>query len=611
MIELDDTPQDANWLHDFDQDRAATNEFREAAQRLIAAYETTKKARVLDPLEAPMARQVELSLKRLRRLILGAFTLQEALPFGADEQKQAQKVWNLISDENAFKDFDKDLNLAFDSTNRAFDEGWDAGKEALIGQNPNLVGAFGMIRPEVLRASLKDRAAARVRNVTDTVRSEIRQVLVDSRVRGTSYRELSRAIATSSSFSKERAKLIAVTELADAYEEANATPSRMLAGLGFPMQKAWLLLGDEKVCGFCLANRDDGWIPEEESFSSGVDHPPQHPRCRCAADRRMDPNAEMPAVEQPPIPDGNFRTFDSHDEEEMERWGYGAYKSDPDYTAGGALKLATDPNAQVTVGRGGAYGEWANSLSRDEAMTFANYAGSSYSDINDWLAGDTNVGTHIPGMAKMLHDAIHQTEVPEDIVAWRGGQARFAEKARVGDYVDFPIFASSSLSKDVAAGFANSYGYGAEPKSKLVYKFLTPKGAKAAYLGGRLGMEEEHELLFAPDSSWKIIDDRIEDFQSMYDPGRTIKARQLTLEYVKSTKRQELEKIGKLVDVEDEMGPVMAEFDALQLAAEEKAAKAAGEPTIKILGEAKPPKSHRNKFVDQEGHVKVLRLRIR
>jgi SPP1 gp7 family putative phage head morphogenesis protein len=75
-----------------------------------------------------------------------------------------------------------------------------------------------------------------------------------------------------------RAQMIAQTELTRA-STAAALDQYLSAGVS---TKEWLTAPDERVCVACTANSIEGSIPLQQSFLSGIDGPPQHPRCRCS-----------------------------------------------------------------------------------------------------------------------------------------------------------------------------------------------------------------------------------------------------------------------------------------------------------------------------------------
>jgi len=75
-----------------------------------------------------------------------------------------------------------------------------------------------------------------------------------------------------------RAEMIARTETSNALSQAQLDKMREMEITG----KEWLTAGDDRVSEPCMGNEADGAIPREQSFSSGVMAPPQHPNCRCS-----------------------------------------------------------------------------------------------------------------------------------------------------------------------------------------------------------------------------------------------------------------------------------------------------------------------------------------
>lgn len=60
--------------------------------------------------------------------------------------------------------------------------------------------------------------------------------------------------------------------------------------------KEWFTANDQRVCALCEANEAQGAIGLDEAFTSGEQHPPAHPRCRCAVvPSYAEPDAEKSA----------------------------------------------------------------------------------------------------------------------------------------------------------------------------------------------------------------------------------------------------------------------------------------------------------------------------
>jgi len=89
---------------------------------------------------------------------------------------------------------------------------------------------------------------------------------------------LARDIRTTfTDMSKHRSELIARTETANALSQASLDTMEDMGIDG----KEWVTAGDDRVSDECLGNEAEGVIPVGQTFSSGVDAPPEHPDCRC------------------------------------------------------------------------------------------------------------------------------------------------------------------------------------------------------------------------------------------------------------------------------------------------------------------------------------------
>lgn len=110
----------------------------------------------------------------------------------------------------------------------------------------------------------------------------LRNAIARAIEQGQSYQKVSKTIGQMfSDWSQQRAKLIAVTEIGNAYQEGNLIVGKDLSASGIVIEKSWLTRGDTKVDPHCVANADQGWIDVNKPFASGVERPLDHPRCRC------------------------------------------------------------------------------------------------------------------------------------------------------------------------------------------------------------------------------------------------------------------------------------------------------------------------------------------
>lgn len=140
------------------------------------------------------------------------------------------------------------------------------------------------------REYAKKHAAEAVTKINDTTRKEIARIVSDGVKSGASYNDIAKAIKGKfeefaipmpQKHVSNRAVLVAVTELANAYCEGNAQVGNYLQDNGVKMMKAWQTLEDDRVSDGCKENERVGWIPINKEFPSGHMHPPRFPGCRC------------------------------------------------------------------------------------------------------------------------------------------------------------------------------------------------------------------------------------------------------------------------------------------------------------------------------------------
>lgn len=155
--------------------------------------------------------------------------------------------------------------------------------------NLNISGAFSLPNYRAQKYA-RDHAAEAVTRINSTTRKEIARIVQQGVENGTSYGDIADAIRSKfkdfavpqpQKHIANRGVLVAVTELANAYCEANLQTAGMLQQSGVQMMKAWQTLEDDRVSDGCEANQSAGWIPLDREFPSGHMRPPRFPGCRC------------------------------------------------------------------------------------------------------------------------------------------------------------------------------------------------------------------------------------------------------------------------------------------------------------------------------------------
>lgn len=161
-------------------------------------------------------------------------------------------------------------------------------------------GSFDVAHPDAV-SWLTDRSADRVASINNTTKSRLRTILSNAADEGWSWQRTARQIEqtftgfstpASQTYLRTRAELVAVTELAEAYEYGQGIVRADLAAQGLAVEKAWLTVSDDRVEAHCRSNAGEGWIDSAASFPSGAGSPPDHPGCRCSSMSRVAPDEE-------------------------------------------------------------------------------------------------------------------------------------------------------------------------------------------------------------------------------------------------------------------------------------------------------------------------------
>lgn len=411
------------------------------------------------------------------------------------------------------------------------------------------------------RAYAKKHAAEAVTQINDVTRKEIARIVNDGVKSGTSYNDIAKAIK--SKFEEfavpmpqkhipNRAVLVAVTELANAYCEGNAQVGDYLQSNGVKMMKAWQTLEDDRVSDGCKENEQAGWIPINKEFPSGHMHPPRFPGCRCdfmqeildedllgkpisalygkqytdgvvkdvmkspdetvssklqqvdpedgtkagkvAAERADESSA--PSWEDWDLKGINKKIDDSVREEYLDKVTYAFERGDLEtfICYGGnkipeAVKLIRDKNASFS------------SMKKTLNKSLRIYTGSYYEDMNEYLRGGRKkdyspyedrveeIVNHVNNAEKAIRTYGVTTQ---PIVVNRGFDGHFWDSWKEGETRQLPEFISTSVKRS---------GFGDRNK---VHIYVPPNKGCGIYVEGESLHDNEWEYLIAPDSKFKV-----------------------------------------------------------------------------------------------------------
>lgn len=411
------------------------------------------------------------------------------------------------------------------------------------------------------RAYAKKHAAEAVSQINDVTRKEIARIVSDGVKSGTSYNDIAKAIK--SKFEEfavpspqkhipNRAVLVAVTELANAYCEGNAQVGDYLQSNGVKMMKAWQTLEDDRVSDGCKENERAGWIPIDKEFPSGHMHPPRFPGCRCdfmqeildedllgkpisalygkqytddaVKDVMKSPEKTVSSQLQQVEPDEKTKASkaaaERADESSTPNWEdwdlKGINKKIDDSVREEYLDKVTYAfergDLETFICYGGKKIPEAVNLIRDKNASFSSmkktlnkslriYTGGYYEDMNEYLRGGRKkdfspyedrvekIVNHVNNAEKAIRTYGVTTQ---PIVVNRGFDGHFWDSWKEGETRQLPEFISTSVKRS---------GFGGRNK---VHIYVPPNKGCGIYVDGESLHDNEWEYLIAPDSKFKV-----------------------------------------------------------------------------------------------------------
>lgn len=412
------------------------------------------------------------------------------------------------------------------------------------------------------RAYAKKHAAEAVTQINDVTRKEIARIVSDGVKSGASYNDIAKAIK--SKFEEftvpspqkhipNRAVLVAVTELANAYCEGNAQVGDYLQSNGVKMMKAWQTLEDDRVSDGCKENEKAGWIPVDKEFPSGHMHPPRFPGCRCdfmqeildedllgkpisslygkqytdgaVKDVKKSPEKTVSSQVQRVDPDKRTKAGKAAAQRE-EKSGTPDWEDWDLEGVDGKLDSIDDEDlrdkVEDTFERGdidefvelvGGYFPDAYKLIRDKDSSFSSmsdplkesvrqYTGGYYEDMNEYLRKgrkrnsideDEDVVDRIIGYVNNAEKAIQTYGVTtHPIVVNRGFEGDYWDTWKEGETRQLPEFVSTSVR---AKGFEGR---------NIAHIYVPPNKGCGIYVDGESLHDNEWEYLISPDSKFRV-----------------------------------------------------------------------------------------------------------
>lgn len=403
----------------------------------------------------------------------------------------------------------------------------------------------------------KKHAAEAVTQINDTTRKEIARIVSDGVKSGSSYNDIAKAIKDKfeefavpmpQKHVSNRAVLVAVTELANAYCEGNAQVGNYLQDNGVKMMKAWQTLEDDRVSDGCKENERVGWIPINKEFPSGHMHPPRFPGCRCdflqdileedmlgksidalygkqytnsavnitksspsktvsSQVQQVTPSKKTKAgkVASKRVSTSSTPSWDKWDLKGVEKK---IHSLGPEDYPIAMDAFAKGDESEFAICAGGKLPDVVKLL-RDKKVSFSSmpeplkdsiqtYTGSYYLQMNEYLRkgrkvnslfSDKKVKTHVEN----AENAIKKYGVTSHpIVVNRGFDGDFWDSWKEGEIKQLPEFLSTSVK---STGFR---------KDNIAHIYVPPNKGCGMYVDGESKNPREWEYLIAPDSKFKV-----------------------------------------------------------------------------------------------------------
>lgn len=126
-------------------------------------------------------------------------------------------------------------------------------------------------------AFAQQRAEQLASDLADTTEDQVAQLGEQAKRGGLTLAAFTTLLLGARTFSPDRARTIAATEVTIASGQGARAAA---VDLGQD-EKRWVTRGDDQVCDDCADNEDAGWISVDDAYPSGDDGVPAHPNCRC------------------------------------------------------------------------------------------------------------------------------------------------------------------------------------------------------------------------------------------------------------------------------------------------------------------------------------------
>lgn len=276
--------------------------------------------------------------------------------------------------------------------------------------------------------------------------------------------------------------------------------------------KRWDAAIDKRTCPFC-GGYDDNVVPLDKTFKGGVNHPPLHPRCRCAVvvwRKEWDEASYKDDLVKETVKGNAVRGVASipHQIEIPKQKAIAAEKkAAKDKKATAPKDNTLQPKAKMSDADKAAFTQRAEAysakLTEEEQKALKKYQGATYENINTYLrqtekqaSKDTEFKKeNYKKITDQLDAAIAKGAAEERMIVYRGTRTNvLGKKAKVGDIFQDKAYISTTENQEAIRGLFSSPGGN-------LFHIEVPKGSKMASLDG-VG---EYERLLPRNTKLQIL----------------------------------------------------------------------------------------------------------
>lgn len=290
---------------------------------------------------------------------------------------------------------------------------------------------------------VRGRGSQLVKGINAETKSQLTTLLTTAADEGWSYTRTAKEITGKfKGFSglkpqqhiRDRATLVAVTEIGQGYVDGNREVYDLLRDSGIPMVKRWDTMGDSRVSDGCRENARAGWIHYDDTFPSGHMSPLRFPGCRCDLESDM----YDPAVHGGALSD----RFPGFTDEDWEQIYYDKYDDIASALRNRGIQITSEP-PEPPIDIDTASEKWFD-YEFSQAVKEYQRTGK-YDDVTVKRSADV---LQKAAQGRTKYKTVYRGEVYDSM-------EKFRDRYEIGNVVTFDSLTSTSPVSDIAGIYTN------------------------------------------------------------------------------------------------------------------------------------------------------------